>query len=88
MARSRPPHIVSCWSPDLAQAALGVLESGGLAALAEAGLGTMDVYVTFNDGSQYLYPDVNTPIALSVIAAPNGGAFESIKYWPGYRRVN
>jgi hypothetical protein len=90
MARYRPSNILLAWSPELIGAAASALETDGLAsAITEMGIGTMTVYVTFeNDNSTYEYPNVPSIIALQVIADPNGeGVFEQIRYWPGYRRI-
>jgi hypothetical protein len=80
-------HIVSVDLPDVPFRIAEALESEGLGAMAAAaGLGAVTVVVTFGDGKVYEYPNVPIIFAAAVKADPEG-SFPTIKFWPGYRRV-
>lgn len=80
-------HIVSVDLPDVPFRIAEALESGELGALsAAAGFGAVTVVVTFGDGKVYEYPNVPIRFAAAVKFDPEG-SFETIRYWPVYRRV-
>jgi hypothetical protein len=84
---SRGIHIFSVDLPDVPARIAEALESDGLAAFAAAAdLGRVRVVISFGDGRTYEYPDVPINIAAAVKADPEG-AFSTIKFWPGYRRI-
>ena len=87
MSKGRGPHVTNVTIPELGAVAASALLEGNLASAVAAVGERVTIFVTFNDDSVYRYDEVPAVIALSVQADPNGGAFESIKFWPGYRRV-
>jgi hypothetical protein len=76
------PHILRVELPGVAKIAL----EAGLAAVVAALGATTDVLITFTDGKVYEYPNVSVPLAFAVQNDPDG-AFDNIRYWPGYRRI-
>lgn len=78
-------HIIAVDLPELPLALIAAAAEGPLAVLGEA-LGGTDVIVSFGDGSVYEYPNVPASIALAVKSDPEG-AFGTVRYWPGYRRI-
>jgi len=88
MSRNRAQHIQGVSIPELPIALLGAASESGLPSVAEFAVGTVDVYVTFSDGSTYRYPAVQTLLALQLYADKSDASFQPLKYWPGYERVS
>jgi len=83
---SRGPHILSVEIPELTAAGASALAAGELAAAFDALGAKVDVYVTFGTGAVYKYPSVPASLAASLRLDPEG-TFPSVRYWPGYERV-